>query len=332
MTIRERIDKFCKTYPSSGKTDRGVRDDTLTRTHWHPLNRLHDCLKVFEVSTLSTEGRRHFFYDWFPTLQFLLDHIHLFQEEFAEEVETDSTFSYLSDCCSHAWHKAEKYYTLCDETPMVYAAVVLNPTVKLGWFKARWTLPEQQDWLERIMVQVKDLWKSEYRPALPPPLTAVVKDDQDNLYIRLHNYKRVRLTSDSSLVDQLDDYLATDLVPESEDFDPIQYWFERRRSQPELARFAFDTLALPLMSDDPERSFSAGRDLLTYRKSNLRDDIIESCSCLRSWFGSPAVKKQGSTWIVDDFDDEAKIEEQYQKQTTKAAEDNDGTADSEGER
>jgi hypothetical protein len=41
------------------------------------------------------------------------------------------------------------------------------------------------------------------------------------------------------------------------------------------------------MSDAPERSFSAGRDLITYRRRCLHDDIIEACACLRSWYGNP---------------------------------------------
>lgn len=64
------------------------------------------------------------------------------------------------------------------------------------------------------------------------------------------------------------------------------------------------------MSDDPERSFSSGRDLITYRRSNLHDDIIEACSCLRSWYGPP-VQAGASKAGEAAFDDEDEIEEQY---------------------
>ena len=88
---------------------------------------------------------------------------------------------------------------------------------------------------------------------------------------------------------------------------------ERRHTTPELARFAFDTLALPMMSDDPERSFSAGRDMVTYRRSNLLDDIIQACMCLRSWYGPPKPKKKGKTYEFEAFDEEIKIQEAYSK-------------------
>ena len=45
------------------------------------------------------------------------------------------------------------------------------------------------------------------------------------------------------------------------------------------------------MSDDPERSFSAARDMITYRRNQL-NDIIQACACLRSWYGPPKKEKK----------------------------------------
>ena len=61
------------------------------------------------------------------------------------------------------------------------------------------------------------------------------------------------------------------------------------------------------MLDAPETSFSAGRDLITYRRSNLLDDIIEACTCLRSWYGNPKDSQQA-------FDAEDVIENDYSSQ------------------
>ena len=60
------------------------------------------------------------------------------------------------------------------------------------------------------------------------------------------------------------------------------------------------------MSDDPERSFSAARDMITYRRNQLSDDIIEACACLRSWYGPP--KKEDEM-----FDKEEAILEQFRQ-------------------
>ena len=61
---------------------------------------------------------------------------------------------------------------------------------------------------------------------------------------------------------------------------------------------AFDVFSIPLMSDNNERSFSSGRDMITYRRTRLRSDIIEACQCLKSWYG---VKE-------DEFDSEEALE------------------------
>ena len=113
--------------------------------------------------------------------------------------------------------------------------------------------------------------------------------DSEDLREHLQAFKRRKVATTSTRIDALDNYLSIDCVVDSpeEPIDVLQWWFERRLSEPELARFAFDTLAIPLQSDEPERSFSAGRDLITYRRSCLQMEVIEAASCLRSWFGAP---------------------------------------------
>ncbi|SMY23107.1 unnamed protein product [Zymoseptoria tritici ST99CH_1A5] len=72
-----------------------------------------------------------------------------------------------------------------------------------------------------------------------------------------------------------------------------------------------------LFPDDAERSFSSGRDMITYRRSQLGGDIIEACVFLRSVYGPP-VKIRGDGTTMAAFDDEEKVanyfEEQQQQQ------------------
>jgi hypothetical protein len=74
-------------------------------------------------------------------------------------------------------------------------------------------------------------------------------------------------------IDEFEEYLRTDLTPHSAAFDPIEYWLRRRQTSPRLARFALDCLAIPPMSDDCERSFSSGRDLVHYKRSRILSDV-----------------------------------------------------------
>ena len=61
------------------------------------------------------------------------------------------------------------------------------------------------------------------------------------------------------------------------------------------------------MSDDTERSFSSGCDLITYRRSGLLGDVIEACEFLHNYYGEPQVtrtKSGDSEVTIPPFDEE----------------------------
>lgn len=340
LTIKERIDKFCM----QNRDNDTIRTNQLSISDWHQLDSLHNTLQVFEISTIDTQGEHKHLYDWYPTLCFMLDTLDAYKTEYSEEAAIDSSFSYLSTCCEASWGKAEKYFKLTDETPIYYAAVMLNPVWKHDWFKDIWSsgTKEQKKWIDTTLTQVEDIWTTLYKPvdqvaAEEPPAkhrkgkgraktTAsqpAEESDEDDLRSVLNNrYKRRRI--DQSLVtpihkrDSLEKYLASSCeidplaskttaqikADKIAPYDALRYWYHRKDAEPELARFAFDTLALPLMSDSPERSFSAGRDMITYRRSNLADTVIEACSCLRNWYGAPS---------TGDIDSEDEIVKDYEE-------------------
>jgi hAT family C-terminal dimerisation region len=76
------------------------------------------------------------------------------------------------------------------------------------------------------------------------------------------------------------------------DTDPLDYWNARFLSQPDLARFALDMLALPVSSAECERIFSSAKLLITASRSRLCPDIIEANEYLRAWIGKPEEGKQ----------------------------------------
>ena len=90
-------------------------------------------------------------------------------------------------------------------------------------------------------------------------------------------------------IDRFEEYLATNrvLLAENQHFDVLQYWQDRYESQPDLARFALDILAVPPMSDECERLFSSCKILLEDRRSRLQMDIIEANEVLRHSYGPP---------------------------------------------
>lgn len=333
LVVKERLEMFCKKHKPDTRSG-ALKDDLLTHTHWYHLSRLHDCLNLFHVATLEIEGNGSFFYDWFPQLSWLLDELDNWRVDFADEASKDPTFGTLSDAAQHAWLKCEKYYKLADDTPFSYAAVILNPTMKKQWFADRWSsgTAEQRAWISQIEEQVRQHWLRYYKhgdkPAMVPTsssVRAVPSAASDDLRERLRVYKRVKLDHEASAddIDDLEEYLRTDLTPYSDAFDPIEYWLRRRQATPQLARFALDCLAIPPMSDDCERSFSSGRDLVHYKRSRLLSDVTEACTCLRDWYGKPTPKTAGTKsgcengntaageQVFDIFDDEEQIQTAY---------------------
>lgn len=52
-----------------------------------------------------------------------------------------------------------------------------------------------------------------------------------------------------------------------------------------VAKMAWDFLAIPPTLAECERTFSSAALTLTYRRSNMSEDTLEACECLRAWFG-----------------------------------------------
>jgi hypothetical protein len=252
---------------------------------------------------MITQGHKPWLNDWFTVLHTLLNEVDRLKQE-ALDIDGDE---YLSACITASWNKVERYYKLTDKTPVYYAAIVLNPTLKVQKLREMWCTEETELWVSEVEEKVKAMWRTLYKP---PPRAYVIQrydDDDESAFSRFSSAKRLRLDAPSEPVDALEAYLSID--PElynkddtGENFDVIGWWLQRQHTYPGLAQFALDVFSVPLMSDDNERSFSSGRDMITYRRTCLQSDIMEACQCLRSWL-LPTVKRQGPL-----FDEESDIQ------------------------
>ncbi len=61
------------------------------------------------------------------------------------------------------WDKLNDYYTKLDETPVYYAAAILNPVSRWGYFENTWTDTAQRLWLQEAKRMVRKLWEEEYK-------------------------------------------------------------------------------------------------------------------------------------------------------------------------
>lgn len=249
---------------------------------------------------MVNEGhKKAFLYDWFPSLHVLLNEIDTQHHSFKRE----RGYEDLARCCEAAWAKCEKYYVSADESPLIYAATMLCPWYKLAWFEQEWTDSSQVNWVSNIRGYVEKLWQSEYKPSderMAPQAPAKAPSmARDSPFARQAEAKRLKIKHSPAGVDELTAYLALDPL-EEDVVDPIQYWLERRFQFPNLSKLAFDTLAIPPMSDDNERSFSSARDLITYRRNRLKEDIIGASECLHNWYGRPGANATSTESRLDD--------------------------------
>jgi hypothetical protein len=281
LNTKERLLKFIKQHKPARDSKYRPIDDRLTPAEWVFIERLHTCLEEYFQATKQSEGHRPLLCDWFMTLHHLFNLVDAWQQE-AKDYLKDKR---LEQSLKASWLKLEKYYKLADETPIYYAAIVLNPLLKTHWFHQYWTSPEQQQWIQPVIEQIRAIWRADFKPQFTDNdvNSSAVEDNPER---RLKAAKRLKIGHrPTEGVDQFEAYITTDpYVPvNDEEFDVIQYWRDRQYTSPELAKFALDTFAIPLMSDDNERSFSAARDMITYRRTCLQPDIIEACQCLKSW-------------------------------------------------
>lgn len=118
------------------------------------------------------EGRKTIVGDHIQTLDWLMDQMDAARNHFLnlsrarrrnQEIPP-SKAKYLSDCVYEAWLKAEKYFKLADDILYYYAALILDPTVKLDWFKAAWdTHLEKKHWTADTVNRVREMWQEDYK-------------------------------------------------------------------------------------------------------------------------------------------------------------------------
>jgi hypothetical protein len=311
LNCKQRIQQFCENHqPKRGE---GIDNDRLKAKHWYLLEALHTALGPFYAATLSSEGNNKTLLDWFCTLDYVLDSIDASKNHFgklADENPGSEEYTFLQAGAAASWAKVEEYYGKADASAAYYAANVLDPTNKWAWFEHQWeNHPQKKVWLEGdrkkkststgVKGLVQELWEEEYKGKYGPDPSTLTdsnktsdkrkassqqKTSEDDPFENLHKHKNwSRAKPKGTYSDHYMDYISTD--PADRETDALEFWNARVTTQPDLARFALDMLAIPMMSAECERVFSSAKYLITDSRNRLKPDIIEANECLKHWFG-----------------------------------------------
>lgn len=81
---------------------------------------------------------------------------------------------------------------------------------------------------------------------------------------------------------ELDQYLDCETLPESNDFDVLNWW-KRDQNFPTLRKIAKSVLAIPVSSVASESAFSMGGRVVSAHRSRLHSQTVEALMCLQNW-------------------------------------------------
>lgn len=89
---------------------------------------------------------------------------------------------------------------------------------------------------------------------------------------------------------------------------PLRWWREHGQvAYPTLARLALDLFAMPGMSSECERAFSAAKRMITDERYRLKYDVIEADQCVKSWFKHGLVDGRAAFTTIAGDDDEGAV-------------------------
>jgi len=263
-----------------------LRDDYLEPLDWTELEDILRILEPFHRLTLELEGRRQNGALWevFPAMDELLNHL-----ETCKTTYEMTGSVHLTTSIKLAWTKLDKYYSLTEFNPVLYAAIALHPSMKMDYFNIAWDA--HPAWIESAHSIIRTLWLVEYCPHfninLPNASTTYTTEGPPCALTTSWKTKRVAKV----MKDELEEFLSLRCIDVS---DPRQWWVQHQADYPALSKMALEILAIPAMSAEVERVFSSASLTVTDRRNRLGEDTIEAIECQKSWLHSGIISFSGA--------------------------------------
>jgi hypothetical protein len=154
------------------------------------------------------------------------------------------------------------YYVKTGKTPAYFSATVLDPRLKLQYFKKKW----QPAWVRDAERQLADLY-DEFNDIFRLEKDSDMSDSDtsarapESMPFDIHSWRFGNSMNIQGKDNELKRYLNAPVLQlgsreENDLFDLIKWWKEHEKEYPVLARIAYDLFAIPCSSSEPERVFS----------------------------------------------------------------------------
>ncbi|EXA32070.1 hypothetical protein FOVG_16646 [Fusarium oxysporum f. sp. pisi HDV247] len=190
----------------------------------------------------------------------------------------------------NCWSKLDEYYSLLGQSPLYPAAVILHPRWNVSWLEANWTSDEQLVWLRDAKNSVREFFEQHYpreeQPETSRTVTgkAVRQDEPSQFDQWMQSCDRCMMEEE----DELGVYMRQGPV-RRENLNPVLWWKDHQEEYPRLSKFGLDILAIPVISVDPERTFSVTKLTVSSQRHSISPEIIEEMKCLRNWLRHQAI-------------------------------------------
>ncbi|GKU09930.1 unnamed protein product [Fusarium langsethiae] len=308
-----------------GNLRKGVREpyflqegNRLEESDWEAIQALHDILLNFELVIKSLQGDSQSrekqrslgeeaidqihgaSWEILDAYEFLLDGLETAKGIVAGLPEGD----HLVVNVNNAWKKLDSYYAKVGESPLIYAAAVLNPGKRWdafdGWYE------DHPNWIDAARQQVYRLWREQYKD-LPIDAEDVLEPPRKALRLstnKFTNFKKQRRDVSGQTSASLSP-CASPAATEPDEFelwehdhaagdkhveDPRLYWHKRRQKYPRLSRMALDLHTVLPMSAEVERLFSVTGHMVVPLRNRLHADTLSLCQTIRSWYHAGVIQ------------------------------------------
>jgi hypothetical protein len=320
LQLKPALQRYCREWQPAKHDSYNPRDDFLDAADWEELYHFEELLQPFLKATKRVEGNAYTgthgaLWEVIPTLDYLFIKLRRRSNEVLAHPELFT--DYYTHCLNHGFDKLSEYYTKIDESPYYAAAIALHPCKKFDYFEKTWG-PNKGGTKaiatakRAVRALFTDYIQKERaaEPATPSPPPQSVADANanneksededwdtafgDHTERRVNELARVRRKQQEGELDRfMNDSLdicfkhrvGGEVVSGNYLQEPLRWWRERGEAlYPTLATMAYDLFAMPGMSSECERVFSAAKRVITDDRYSLKPDIIEADLCLKNWF------------------------------------------------
>ncbi|KAF5342758.1 hypothetical protein D9758_017038 [Tetrapyrgos nigripes] len=268
--LRRALDyrKAIDTYVSTTKE---LRPYELDDTDWKAIETVSDWLKQFRLATteMSATGKVPMVSNVHGIFRRLQRHLKNILQDLPEDTSPE-----IKQGLTNAHRKLSDYYFKFDASPFYIWASLLDPRISYFGLKDEFDEERKSD---LYMYFDNHYVKQNPKTSAPPQASlssAPSVDEASFLGSGSLQKSSFRTMFRKPVVhkNELDTYFS--LPIEHENTNPVAWWYQHRKSFPNLYCLTRDIMSIPGSAVAVERIFSSGRDTISIRRSRLHADTI----------------------------------------------------------